>query len=158
MGKKLLLLQSNTSLLLISSFLCTFLQCGCSKEKKEQTNESSQSKQSAPKPVVWNESTRINYPARSFNSPIALEVWVSETHGNNFPSPLLREKGIGRTPRTSPLKIPACYAWFVKPLESKINWDSLVRQMIQQNIPGLILDKPDINDYDLKHLNKINGF
>ncbi|MCK4292302.1 MAG: ankyrin repeat domain-containing protein, partial [Planctomycetes bacterium] len=89
---------------------------------------------------VKSEQTR--FAARTFNSKVAFDVWVEET------SSTVGEQ-VGRTPSPTPLEIPACWLWGVKPLAPVNDWDVLVREISQNEVPGLRLDAADS---DLKQL------
>jgi beta-lactamase regulating signal transducer with metallopeptidase domain/Leucine-rich repeat (LRR) protein len=84
------------------------------------------------------------YAARTFNSKVALDVWVAET-----PWPMTWSQ-IGRTPSTTPLEIPACWVWWVQPVAPVEDWGSLAREVSQNNVPGIALRSA--SDSDLRHL------
>jgi Leucine-rich repeat (LRR) protein/beta-lactamase regulating signal transducer with metallopeptidase domain len=83
------------------------------------------------------------FAARTFSSKAAFEVFVRETGSD--PS-----RRIGRTPSATALEIPACYIWWVQPSGPVKDWDLLVREISQKNVPGLVLGSA--TDSDLKHL------
>ena len=85
------------------------------------------------------------FAARIFNSTIPLEVLVHE-RGQSELSP----RSIGRTPSAAPLEIPACLIWWVRPTTPVKDWESLLREIGQSEVPGLILDSA--KDSDAKHL------
>jgi len=68
------------------------------------------------------------FAARTFNSKLALYVFVHETSQ----SP---KKLVGRTPSASPLEIPPCWIWWVWPSTPVENWDLLVREISQNKVP-----------------------
>jgi len=82
------------------------------------------------------------FAARTFNSEIAFSVWVQETSGH------MRDiNGVGRTPSTTPLEIPACWLWGVRIRKPVNDWDLLIREINQNEVPGLILGN-DMVDSD----------
>jgi len=88
------------------------------------------------------------YAARTFNSKVAFDVYVQETTDDYSPR-------IGRTPSAAPLDIPACWLWEVVPVRPVEDWVLLIREMSQNNIPGLIL--APATDSDLGHLAGFTG-
>ena len=67
---------------------------------------------------------------------------VVERSGTSHVSPFGRVRLIGRTPASSPLKIPKCLYWFVEPLDNTITDETLgeiAKEIKAQGIPGLAL-------------------
>jgi hypothetical protein len=60
-------------------------------------------------------------------------------------------KQIGRTPGATPLEIPACWLWSVQLTAPVNDWDLLIREIHQNEIPGLWLGQYAV-DSDLKQL------
>ena len=56
------------------------------------------------------------YAARTFNCKAALDVRVSDK-SNSQP------RSVGRTPSPTPVEIPACWLWLVKPVAPIEDWD-----------------------------------
>jgi len=69
--------------------------------------------------------------ARSFNSALSLEVWVQVARDS-------MAQCVGSTPVGSSLTMPDCVSWWVKPVGAW-DWAMLVREMDQEEIPGLAL-------------------
>jgi internalin A len=89
------------------------------------------------------------FAARTFNSTVALEVWVREA------SSPMTERRIGRTPSADPIEIPPCQMWLVLIWGPVKDWDLLVREIKRNKIPGLTLTAP--TDSDLAHLADLDG-
>lgn len=104
--------------------------------------------QAAPAPTASalnaKEPEQPRYAARTFNSPLALDVWVQET------AELWSIRRIGSTPSDAPLEIPACWLWGVRLLAPLDDWGLLRREMNQNEVPGLITQKAV--DSDLRQL------
>lgn len=83
------------------------------------------------------------FAARTFNSKVAFDVLVQET------SSFETERQIGHTPSDTPVEIPACWIWRVKPLAPVNDWDLLIRELSQNEVPGL---KLEMVDFKLKQL------
>ena len=99
--------------------------------------------QNAGKPTTDSEkSQQPRFAARTFNSKAAFIVWFQDVLPNS-------ERQIGRTPSATPLQIPACSLWGVQILAPVNDWDLLIRELSQNEVPSLILDAVDS---DLKQL------
>jgi Leucine-rich repeat (LRR) protein len=120
------------------AFLCTLSVWSCGKKPKDSEK-----------------AEQYNFASRTFNSKVYFDVSVKET-------PLSEPNLIGRTPSNTPLEIPACWVWFVKPgieepdgvLLSDSYWESLTKEINQNRIPGLDLIK-NLTDSDLKRLKSL---
>jgi beta-lactamase regulating signal transducer with metallopeptidase domain len=88
------------------------------------------------------------YAARTFNSKMRFNVCY-----RNF----LRWSswGIGQTPSATPLEIPTCWVWWVQPQDAVVDWDLLVREIRENKVPGLKLDRA--TDSDVKRLADLTG-
>ena len=84
------------------------------------------------------------FAARTFNSEVSFDVWVQDTFG-------YAERQIGLMPSATPLKIPACWLWGVRIMKPVNDWDLLIREISQNEVPGLTL-RDDAVDSDLKQL------
>jgi len=106
--------------------------------------------QTADKPPALGERPeQPRYTARTFNSKATFYVEVKETVDGDW-------KSIGQTPSAVPLEIPACLSWRVWLPDSVKDWDLLLAEMRQNNIPGLRLGR-DTTDADLRHLAGLTG-
>jgi len=93
------------------------------------------------------------YAARTFNSKMAFTVYrrASPRWSRGW-------TGIGRTPSATPLEIPACYIWWVRPEGPAIDWDLVVREIRENKIPGLVVGAlRGITDSDVKRLADLTG-
>jgi hypothetical protein len=131
MSRKTILLFT---LVLLIHF-CILVLCGCRKEEHEAKKNGKQ--KTFPK----------NYSTRTFNSDLALRVWIKKTP--EVTSILSPKQEIGRTPSVTPLYIPECYIWWVEPLEEDVDWDLLSREIYENDIPGLELKHLDISNLDI---------
>jgi beta-lactamase regulating signal transducer with metallopeptidase domain/Leucine-rich repeat (LRR) protein len=89
-----------------------------------------------------------SYTARTFNSQFAFDVYQ-----HPFQQRYLMSKRffwVGHTPSVSPLEIPACYAWGVRPTGPVNDWDLMVREINENKVPDLWL--PTTTDSDLMYL------
>jgi beta-lactamase regulating signal transducer with metallopeptidase domain/Leucine-rich repeat (LRR) protein len=93
------------------------------------------------------------YAARTFNSKMAFEVRVNQEIAGSYRG--LFGTSIGSTPSDTPLEIPACPLWHVRPATPVGDWDLLIREIDRNKIPGLAL--PTITDSDLRHLANLSG-
>ncbi len=89
------------------------------------------------------------FPARTFNSQLAFDVWIRETCSPST------ERRIGRTPNATPLEIPACELWGVQLSAPVKDWALLVRELNRNTIPYLGLHS--FADSDLAHLTDLVG-
>lgn len=92
-----------------------------------------------------------NFAERTFNSDLKLEVWFQET-------PLSEPQRVGRTPSPLPLKIPACWQWWVNAYSALTGNDCgpLFREIAEKEIPGLRDFRcEDSNMKDLAGLTKL---
>jgi beta-lactamase regulating signal transducer with metallopeptidase domain/Leucine-rich repeat (LRR) protein len=89
------------------------------------------------------------FPARTFNSHLAFEVWIRETYSPST------ERQIGRTPSATPLEIPACELWGVQLSAPVKDWALLVRELNRNTVPYLGLHS--FADSDLAHLADLVG-
>jgi len=83
------------------------------------------------------------YAARTFSSKAALDVRVCDK-SNSQPRP------VGQTPSPTPVQIPACWLWLVKPVAPVEDWDLVIKEVSQNHIPGLWLNRA--TDADLERL------
>ena len=77
-------------------------------------------------------------PARTFNSDLALDVYVVRTPDGGV-------KLIGATPSPRPIEIPDCQYWYVRPRDG-VAIDELSHEILSTDIPGLELAKPTDDD------------
>jgi len=121
-----------------------FAQTRPAEPKAVAANQEKRTPQTADKPAADpNRPEQPHFAAQTFNSEVALNVWVWETPGS-------QAKSVGRTPSTAPLEIPACRRWWVEPATPVNDWDLLAREMAQNKVPGLVLGSA--TDSDLRHL------
>ena len=93
------------------------------------------------------------YAARTFNSKMAFSVWrrTSPQWSRGWMS-------MGRTPSDTPLEIPACYIWWVRPEGPAIDWDLVVREIRENKVPGLVWGAMrEATDSDVKRLADLTG-
>ena len=90
------------------------------------------------------------YTARTFNSNIAFEVWIQDA----FPNP---GRQIGHTPSATPLDIPSCWLWGVQPSAKVNDWDEVIQEISQNNVPGIRLDAVDSDLEQLRRLEKLRS-
>lgn len=103
---------------------------------------------SASTPESKAESKQPRFAARTFNSSLPFYVYVQETAESS-------RRFVGRTPSATPLQIPGCRMWDVAAVPPVKDWDLLVREITQNEIPGLGL--AEAKDADLEHLKKLPG-
>jgi beta-lactamase regulating signal transducer with metallopeptidase domain/Leucine-rich repeat (LRR) protein len=108
-------------------------------QSAESTNQSTAHGRKAEQP---------RYAARTFNSKMVFDVTIAETRASN-------PKWIGKTPSVAPIEIPACDWWRVQPKWAVQDWDSLIREMNQNSVPGLSLTQA--TDSDVRRLAEIKG-
>lgn len=107
--------------------------------------------QSNDKPTIDNEAIQQpRYAAQTFNSDIAFEVWIQDMFPNST-------RKIGQTPSSNPIQIPACWLWGVQPVASENDWNLLINELNQNDIPGLTLDAVDSNLKELAGLSKLQA-
>jgi internalin A len=97
------------------------------------------------KPAAGTARAEQRYAARTFNSTLALDVFVQETLGGEL-SPGL----IGHTPSPTPLEIRANVIWWVKPTAPVRDWKALLQEVEQSKVPGLML--VSVEDAETQHL------
>lgn len=112
--------------------------------------------QTASQPAADSEKPeQPRYAARTFNSTIALDVW--RRAGPRWSRGWW---GLGRTPSSTPLEIPACYIWWVRPAPGRgvKDWDLLVGEIKEKKVPGLVVPAgARLTDSDLKRLADCTG-
>jgi internalin A len=90
--------------------------------------------QSADKPATNSEKPKqFRFAARTFNSKLAFSVWYQTE-----PRWSRGWASAGRTPSATPVEIPACNMWWVRPEGTAIDWDMLVREVRENKVPGLV--------------------
>jgi len=89
---------------------------------------------------------QTDFPARSFNSQMELSIVVQKT-------PMSRPVKIGLTPSATPVQIPTCWCWWVRPREPVADWESLAREIDRNRIPGVGLRAG--TDSDLAILSRV---
>ncbi|HDZ20913.1 MAG TPA: hypothetical protein ENH78_06435, partial [Phycisphaerae bacterium] len=84
---------------------------------------------------------------RTFNSQLPLDVYIVRTLDGD-------EERVGATPSETPLEIPECQYWWVKP-RGRADMDKLSQEVLSKRIPGLELS--NATDDDLAHLKGLTG-
>ena len=143
MAKRRILLRHQAMSYLVLALACILPVWSYGKDNDPNAKESEKAEQ--PNAVV---SQAERFSARTFNSNIALRVWVKRT---SWSEPMY----IGTTLSNTPLEIPACWVWGVRPFGQVKNWDLLIREINRNKIPGLSLAFS--TDSDLKHLVGLTG-
>ncbi len=85
----------------------------------------------------------------TFSSDLHLKVYVMRVGEEEW-------ERIGVTPSGSPLNIPRCASWSVKPL-GRVDMEALAREIATKKIPGLWLYDWPATDTDLAHLQGLTG-
>jgi hypothetical protein len=83
-----------------------------------------------------------------FNSKLPLHVWVLTQLGQEL-------HGVGDTPSKTPLEIPDCIVWGVRP--NGVSVQEVEQEAQAQSIPGLDISWMDLKDADLQRLSEIKG-
>lgn len=87
------------------------------------------------------------FAARTFNSEVALTVWIKKISLRSEPLIL---GWIGSTPSTTPLDIPACWLWGVQVSPPVKDWGLLRQELSTNEVPGLMMR--NAVDSDLQQL------
>ncbi|MCP4451362.1 MAG: hypothetical protein GY809_07870, partial [Planctomycetes bacterium] len=134
-----LTLETCCAAIVLSAFLC-----GCDSQKEDDPKDDS----AASMPSSRNTNTPIAGGC-TFSSDLHLEVYYTMRVAEE------KWEWIGKTPSASPLNIPRCALWLVKPL-GRVDMNALAREIATKKIPGLWLDR-STSDADLAHLKALTG-
>jgi internalin A len=146
-GKKFYKRPSVIALIILLFVAFFTIPIGCSLTRQAKTEKAIEL---ANKPAVAGETPAPpRYAARTFNSKVAFDVFVQKVWSS------LTKERIGSTPSATPLQIPACWLWLVKPVVPVEDWDLLIREMSQNSVPALKLEWA--TDSDLSHLAAFTG-
>ena len=83
-----------------------------------------------------------------FNSKLRLHVWAVMQIGGE-------QRPVGDTPSPTPLNIPACLVWGVRP--NGVSVQEVAQEIQAQSIPGLDISWMNLSDADFQHLSDAKG-